>query len=568
MATMQEYLEEMARRQASGWTPGVPNRFAIPVSTTWNLPSTARTTMRQAVPKANLGDISAQSNVKSTTKRRGRRKSDAQSISSRQNTGLIKSIAPMLGAISKVAGPAAFLYDALRPSQVAMADVPTDVPGYSLAADPTVAWSPDQGAAINEAKIQELAGTQTGMPVAMDASPNVMDPSNDVQPITDFIAEVPTATDSTPYAGPMKTDIQYPGGVQTLVDVPQTDADINDVYRHAGMVYGPTDMGGAFGPFGDPVTGLPNWRGTDMARLLPFDTVRDTMLGYHDSYENIAANQGDQANLGPTQVEQQMRDLVNNAVFQDLRDSGVPLATAVQSPNVVWDAQNLEAMARLNMDDYYAPQNVSINNLAGTGPSLFDSIDEISNQVDTFSSPLASPDISVQAMIDEATARQIAQDMALPDEQQRMLVSNVPSVPVPAAPVSAPMASRQQAMPEVSVPAPTAPTTAAVAAQDRLAQQQADAAMRRAAQQAAAQDAARQAQAASAAQAQAAQKAAKAVLARMNNDRNTPSSREIAAAIEVMSGVDSFGSGGMRNTRGEVGMDETGYTDSSGYGVG
>ena len=121
MATMQEYLEEMARRQATGWTPGVPNRFAIPVATTWNLPSTARTTMRQAVPRVNLGDISAQSNPQSTTKRRGRPKSNVQSISDRQNTGLIKSIAPMLGAISKVAGPAAIAYDALR-SDPALAD--------------------------------------------------------------------------------------------------------------------------------------------------------------------------------------------------------------------------------------------------------------------------------------------------------------------------------------------------------------------------------------------------------------------------------------------------------------
>jgi hypothetical protein len=96
-----------------------------------------------------------------------------------------------------------------------------------------------------------------------------------------------------------------------------------------------------------------------------------------------------------------------------------------------------------------------------------------------------------------------------------------------------------------------------------LARQKKAAADKRAADRAAA-----QAQAASAAQAKAAQKAAKAVLARMNNDRNTPSSREIAAAIEVMSQVDSFGSGGMRNSRGEVGMDETGYTDSSGLGVG
>ena len=83
--------------------------------------------------------------------------------------------------------------------------------------------------------------------------------------------------------------------------------------------------------------------------------------------------------------------------------------------------------------------------------------------------------------------------MALPDEQQRMLASNVPSVPVPAAPVSAPMAPRQQAMPEVVVPAPTGPTTASVAAQDRLAQMQADAAMAQAAQEAALRDQARQA---------------------------------------------------------------------------
>ena len=81
--------------------------------------------------------------------------------------------------------------------------------------------------------------------------------------------------------------------------------------------------------------------------------------------------------------------------------------------------------------------------------------------------------------------------------------------------------------------------------------------------------AAARAQAASAAQAQAAQNAARAVLASAaGRDRGGPSSREIAAAIEVLSGVDSFGSGGVRNTRGEVGMDETGYTDLDGLGVG
>ena len=116
------------------------------------------------------------------------------------------------------------------------------------------------------------------------------------------------------------------------------------------------------------------------------------------------------------------------------------------------------------------------------------------------SSALADPNISVQATIDDYTARQIAQDMALPDEQQRMLASNVPSVPVPAAPVSAPaqqnvinaqmvqeatnrqrqeqaavdahiaasvMAPRQDAMPQ----APAGPTPAEIAAQVAAAEQ-------------------------------------------------------------------------------------------------
>ena len=83
------------------------------------------------------------------------------------------------------------------------------------------------------------------------------------------------------------------------------------------------------------------------------------------------------------------------------------------------------------------------------------------------------------------------------------------------------------------------------------------------------QAAAAKAQAASAAQAKVAQAKARAVLAAAaGRDRGGPSEREINAAIEVLSEVDTFGSGWMRNTRGEVNMDETGYTDTSGYGVG
>ena len=126
--TMQEYLEEVARRQATGWTPGVPTMPRV--STTWNLPSTARTTMRQAVPKTNLGDISAQSNPQSTTKRRGRPRTTPeklQSISDRAGTGTIK---PMLGAISKIAGPAGIAAELLRSEPAVASELaPGTIPG-------------------------------------------------------------------------------------------------------------------------------------------------------------------------------------------------------------------------------------------------------------------------------------------------------------------------------------------------------------------------------------------------------------------------------------------------------
>ena len=558
MATMQEYLEEMARRQATGWTPGVPNRFAIPVSTTWNLPSTARTTMRQAVPRVNLGDISAQSNPQSTTKRRGRPRTTPdklQSISDRAGTGTIK---PMLGAISKIAGPAAFLYDALRPSQVAMADVPTDVPGYSLA-DPTVTWSPDQGAAINEAKVQELAGTQTGMPVAMDASPNIMDPLNDVQPITDFIAEVPTATTDQDYLNlgvtPPGWDIAHPAQSplldQRYLEQPDKQTVTQDVTQAAtgttglghtggkttapfatdflsGTVF-PALTGEPFGPYNEAQKTVEDWKG----------------LGLIDDWD-AGVMKGHQLATGgavPGSYTNTLGGGLANTVFSGLQPldqvvdewgTANPLASAWRG--AVGGTANL-------VGQMFGPPDTPVTSAyelmnQGVRPASHFAMDEqgvmapalreMVTQVDEFS-PLASPDISVQAMIDEATGRQIAQDMALPDEQQRMLASNVPSVPVPAAPVSAPMAPRQDAMPEVSVPAPTAPTVAAQAAQNRLAQQQADAAIARAAQAAAARDAARQASAArqqEAARQAAAQAEANAAIDRVAQARAIMNSRD------------------------------------------
>ena len=85
------------------------------------------------------------------------------------------------------------------------------------------------------------------------------------------------------------------------------------------------------------------------------------------------------------------------------------------------------------------------------------------------------------------------------------------------------------------------------------------------------QAAATRAAAASAADKLAKEKAAKAVLARLSQDRNTPSAREVAKAREVLSQIDTFGTGGQRGFMGaEVGIEDGGgYTGgdfSSGAG--
>ena len=114
---MQEYLEEMARRQALGWTPGVPSRFTAPVATSWNLPTTARTTMRQAVPKANLGDIAAASADPVRKQGVGRPRltpEEIQRTASRQGMGTVGKTVRAIAPFAKVAGPIGLAYDVLR----------------------------------------------------------------------------------------------------------------------------------------------------------------------------------------------------------------------------------------------------------------------------------------------------------------------------------------------------------------------------------------------------------------------------------------------------------------------
>jgi len=210
---------------------------------------------------------------------------------------------------------------------------------------------------------------------------------------------------------------------------------------------------------------------------------------------------------------------------------------------------------------------------------------------------LADPNISVQATQEEADAKAAEYMAAAADTQDMMMAGGLlggGTAPLPA--VSAPMAprqqampavttpqalstqdERQQAMPEVSVPAPTAPTTAAVAAQARLDQQLADAAMRRAAQAAAAQDAARQAAQRAAVQADIAAAQAEQDMVRRAN-RIMSSKDYMDAGIGGLTGaqldvlaaanIDTF-AGANRQVRGD--RDSGGYSASGmgqqgGYG--
>ena len=370
MPTMEEYLREMELRAARGWTPGVPSRFTTPVATSWNLPTTARTTMRQALPRFNLGDIAAASADPTPTPRRGRPRTtpaELQSISDRANTGTLGKTVKAIAPFAKLAGPlglASFAYDALRPSQLAMADEPTDVPGYSLA-DPTVTWSPDQGAAINEAKIQALAGTQTGYPPAYDASANVINPLNDIQPITDFIAEVPSidaGMTTVPSAG---SDF-FGGGVDApfdFADDPVEEGEVHDVHRHMGLTMGiwpeegdPTNLKHQISNIG---TQFPSW-----GRKI----IRDRL----DTIEQF---------LDDETTTDKLQDLINNQIAEDtdisFTNQGLTQLEkyhqAVDNPNVVYDQDSLNAMVALAKDDYYKSEE-----------QVQEAINEIKSGVDTF----------------------------------------------------------------------------------------------------------------------------------------------------------------------------------------
>ena len=248
----------------------------------------------------------------------------------------------------------------------------------------------------------------------------------------------------------------------------------------------------------------------------PFTFTGQVGATIHDNvYDFMADTLGGE--ITDDQARQDLRDIVNNEILKDVTNStavGIKDLSALDKAkmgmsgaNIVWDSDQLDAMVQLNKKGYYKPSE------------LIDSIAEVVSQVDTF--------------------------------------KDIPAAPAkPAGPTRAEL-------------------KAAAAAQRKadLARQKAAARRTKLARQALkdSQAAAARAAAASAADKLAKEKAAKAVLARLSQDRNQPSAREVAKAREVLSQIDTFGTGGQRGFMGaEIGIEDGGgYTGgdfSSGAG--
>ena len=532
---MQEYLEEMARRQALGWTPGVPSRFTAPVAASWNLPTTARTTMRKAVPKTNLGDIAAASADPKPAPRRGRPRltpEEIQRTASRQGMGTIGKTVKAIAPFAKVAGPIGLAYDVLRSEPaVASTEVPPGGYFYERQAYPSMAveegypmasttpTSPsmnvDYGPALQAMGVA-IPPADLGVTTqpTTPSYPSGITPTDSIIPVDDLggndsidvQTQVDTFAGMPSYAGMAEVpEISVPESLRSRLLEDDGDLDtgqLNDIMHHLDMVFGTTHGPKGQRVYQDQIPGFPQGISKDFLKSLP-QSVRDTLLSIHDPVVQIElmAPYRDQ-----DRVEQDIQDLVNNRVAQDLRNSGFDYQTALNSPNIATQDQVSAAAA-----------------LARTGDiDLSESLPEMVSQVDTF------------------------KDIPAP-------------VPVRRAPPVVPAYS-----------GPTKAELQAAAAQRKadLAEQKAAARRTQIARQALkdSQAAAARAAAASAAQAKSEQAKAKAVLARMSNDRNTPSQAEINAAIEVMSQVDTFGGGSIGFDGG--GFDpQGGETGSSGMGA-
>ena len=201
MASMLEYLQEMERRKALGMTPGVPYASRYPSTSTYAPFQNLK--QQLGYYKSNVGDIASSSNPvvekKPTVGRPRLTAEEIQRTASRQGMGTIGKTVKALAPFAKVAGPVGVAYEALRSEPVGATQTPEEVqrwqdwqsvqnaadayrgidisdvePDYGMGGGidrfGRTRAGPDIPAGYDlSAQMPGLAGTQTGMPVAMDA---------------------------------------------------------------------------------------------------------------------------------------------------------------------------------------------------------------------------------------------------------------------------------------------------------------------------------------------------------------------------------------------------------------
>ena len=258
-----------------------------------------------------------------------------------------------------------------------------------------------------------------------------------------------------------------------------------DVQKHARLVYGNAqDV-----PTWRPSMGIgmiPGYLGalTEEAIVGAPQPITDALTAFHDN--PYAADLGarfrgmlsDDPYAPQVQTVDDIQDNINNAIFQDMRNAGFTEEQALANPNVNYDRTQLEAMASLMQSgDSSLTEDFVSSRLAGSLPG-YEHLPEIVTQVDTFSSPLANPNITAQATIDDYTAALAASDPALQGITPFSMASTSPTIQAEPQPSgggggasrpqeSAPMAPRQDAMPA----APAGPTQAEIEAQIAAAEQ-------------------------------------------------------------------------------------------------
>ena len=230
-----------------------------------------------------------------------------------------------------------------------------------------------------------------------------------------------------------------------------------DVQKHARLVYGNAqDV-----PTWRPSMGIgmiPGYLGalTEEAIVGAPQPITDALTAFHDN--PYAADLGarfrgmlsDDPYAPQVQTVDDIQDNINNAIFQDMRNAGFTEEQALANPNVNYDRTQLEAMASLMQSgDSSLTEDFVSYRLAGSLPG-YEHLPEIATQVDTFSSPLANPNITAQATIDDYDAVSMGKRASHPGQGGHVGGPTDPDITIPEMVARNEMAMRQDAMPTQS----------------------------------------------------------------------------------------------------------------------